>query len=273
MNPRPLRKLVPAGDAPFFDTPDELALYLCDKVVPHAEAGWPYLGDRLLTHLEAEAVARFRHGTGYAPTHEPDKRAAPDLWRIKWVCEAQYAEGHLRRFDAVTQAAIRVLTTCSKLRYAMADGDKPELIAALGMLLMCEVIEGGFSLAARQVEHELGRTKTSLSVLEMSLEEAHRPRQEAYRRGIGKEADDLKQARDLCVEHAASWWQRDPDLGMSEVADKLVGVLREHKSLLPMLSSFPKATTIKTWLKGAHKAGELDIPAAARRPGRRPKAG
>ena len=109
------------GSAPFHDDPNEIAHHLRDNAIRNIEAGQSFISEVTLPFFEREAVCRIKKQTDICPTSEPDKRREPELWRQKWVCEAQYAERNINNYEPVAQAAIRVLLTSAKLRSAIDE--------------------------------------------------------------------------------------------------------------------------------------------------------
>lgn len=248
-NVRPIRE----PRAPFRDDPSDIAWHLRDNALPSIGAGQPYISDVTLPYLEDQAIARFRELTAYKPIHEPVKGKQPEEWRRKWVCEALAAEAHINALDPIAQAAVRVLLTASRLRGAIEDND-PQKIAALAMLLGCSVFEGGYMIEAEaaKIEHRTLLAKDRAT----------------YKKSIGAESEDHKRARKFCILEAEKLWAIDPGMRIGAVSIELNKRLLDKLDKLETLDQVQQVDTIRGWLKDAEKAGELAIPAMARRRGR-----
>lgn len=155
MNISPIRPFRD-GDGPFYDDPSDLAVH-AQNALRNIEAGQPYITDITLRYLEEEAIARFAKQTGMRPDHEPDKRTDRSLWVAKWENEARYADAHIDSLNDIARASVRVLITACQLRGAIEDKGDPQKIAALSMLLICEVLMGGYML---EVFAEMKRADT-----------------------------------------------------------------------------------------------------------------
>lgn len=245
------------GNGPFYDDPSDIAQRINDNALRYIEYGEAYISEVTLPYFEAEAIARIKARTMLRPVVEPDKRKEPEHWRAKWVCEAEYAERHMSGYDAVARAAISVLLTASRLRHALEDKTDPERIAALSMLLVCSVFEGGYML-----EYEAIKTANEV------IEKASTAR---YKKSIGKEADDHKLARDSCVYLAAQMWKEDETRLIGSVVNDLHQRLLDNHDKFKTLDLTPAPETIKGWLKAAGADGKLSIPEGAQKPGRPPK--
>lgn len=246
---RPIRD----GNGPFRDDPSDIAWRIRDDALPNIEAGQAYITEITLPYLESEAVDKIRARTSYRPVVEVDRRENRELWRQKWVCEALAAEAHLQGIDPIAQAAVRVLLTAARLRGALETNDNPQKIAALSMLLGCAVFEGGYMLEAEATTAALKAAKAS--------------KKNAFIAGAGKNNADLKRARDGAVAYAKKTWSAKPDMRIGAMADAILSLLVLHKDKFQTLEAFPKANTIKTWLRNAGADGDLIIPAAAQAPG------
>lgn len=132
------------GSAPFHDDPNDIAHHLRDNAIRNIEAGQPFISEVTLPFFEMEAISRIKKQTNICPENEPNRNRERELWRQKWVCEAQFAERNIYNYEPVAQAAMRVLLTSARLRGAIDDNSAPQMIAALSMLLACEVLEGGY---------------------------------------------------------------------------------------------------------------------------------
>lgn len=133
------------GTRPFQVYPGEIAHTIRDNYLHNIEAGQACVTEWMLPSLEQEAIARLRHA-GISPIPVPDKRSDPEYWRQRWANEARLQEHDLGGRDAVSCAAVHVLLTAAKLRAAFAENADPQLVAALSMLLICQAIDGGFTV-------------------------------------------------------------------------------------------------------------------------------
>ena len=253
MHLRPIRD----GESPFHDDPEDIAHHIRDNALRNIEAGQPYITDVTLRYLEHEAISRFAAQTGMRPTHEPDMYKEFELWRSKWCDEARYANVHINKLNAIAQASVRVLLTAGQLRSAIEDDEDSQKISALSMLLVCEVLIGGYSL---EFDANL-QTKNALQKAKF----------DGYRKGFGKEQDDMNAAQRACIIGAEKRWKDSPLALISTVADELEAALLRNIEKLPKLDTVPKAKTIKVWLRKAAREGKLAIPEAAQKRGRPPK--
>lgn len=233
-NLRPIRD----GSAPFYDDPDDIAWHLKDNAIRNIEAGQPYITEVTLPYLEIEAISRMEKRMGLM-VDAPDRRKEPDLWRAKWVCEALCLERHLSGYDPIAQAAVRVLITASKLRAAIDRSDM-QMIAALSMLLGCEVFAGGYSLAFEAAK----RTAKTL---------AAKPRQTATLGGRGK-ADKYRplESETIRLFNEGSW----ETIGAAalEILPKIIKYGRENgfhvlsvtsKKPFEWISTYKKSISVK----------------------------
>lgn len=107
----------------------------------------------ILPYLEEEAIARLR-GAGVFAVDQSLKREDPDLWRCRWVAEAEYFMRHSMQgpIDAtVAYAAAEALVRASQLRQAIEDG-QAEKAAALAMLVASWISIGGVSIRLAKAE-------------------------------------------------------------------------------------------------------------------------
>jgi len=255
----PIRSIRPDGEAPFYEDPSDLAAHL-EAVIHDMEEGLPADHERvrgllktMLPHLEAEAVARLKTQTGARPVVEPDAEHEPDLWRQKWVVEAQFVRQHHMSQTHIGNGAARVLLACAGLRNAIEDRHSAELVAARAMLLACEVFMAGSFMDTQ--------------VLVMNLRKQDDAEREHVRKTIGGEHGDMERARVACIKKAADLWKVDPSIRMQEMSEDLEKWLYQLLDKLPALDLPPKAVTIREWLKQADKDGKLTIPEAASKPG------
>lgn len=249
----------------FHVTPDEIICRMRDGWLTGIENGFTPMIDTVVPYLEMEAVSRFKKEISLCRAWEPKMTDGYESWRLFWLKEARHnckfynplgvANDHL---STICQAALNVMLAASALRDAIAEG-KAEQASALGILLICEAIQGGYSLeyeATLQTNNALQKAKKS-----------------AYKKGFGQEQDDMNKARLACIDGAGRRWKENSSILIGTMADDLEARLLQNIEKLPSLDTVPKAKTIKAWLRQAAKDGKLDIPDAAQRRGRPPKAG
>lgn len=148
MTARPLRD----AKGLFHDEPDDLASAIESRDLCLIEAAHG-IEFGVLPHLEGEAISRLRGG-GIFTVDEGLRREDPDLWRSKWVAEAEYFLRHSMQgpIDAtVAYAAAEALTRASQLRQAIRDG-QAEKAAALAMLVASWISIGGVSIRLAKAE-------------------------------------------------------------------------------------------------------------------------
>lgn len=261
------RKTAPAEDTePLVIAPDEIVYYFRERWLGDIESGRSTIAETVLPYLEEEAIKRFGNEWTVPKVWRPDKRKDYEGWRLWWLNEARQ---NCDSFDPVAKAgahltpagesAVNLLVIASELRDAL-DRDRSELSCALGMLLIAEVISGGYSM-------EVNATKAAHDAIQAA-------KFAAYKNGIGKQAGDYRKARAACSAKAKTMWASDSSLRIGAVAKSLREMLTANLEKLPTLTlaDIPGADTIKTWLKEAAEAGDLTIPAAAQRRGRPSKA-
>lgn len=249
--------------APLVIAPDEIVHYLREQWLSDIEAGIGTIADTVLPYLEAEAIKRFSVEWTAPKEGRPDKRKSREGWRLWWLKEARQ---NCSTYDPIAkagphltpsgQSAVNVLVTSSELRDALNRG-RSELSCGLGMLLICEVISGGYSL-------EVAATKATHDAIKAA-------RTAAYKNGIGKTAPDHKKAREACCTKAQCMWADDESLRIGAVAKSLWAMLKNNRAdfqTYEKIGDLPSTETIKTWLKEAAQAGTLNIPPAASQPGR-----
>ena len=169
---------------PFYVAPDEIIWRMRDVWLTDIENGFTPMIDTVVPYLEREAVGRFEKEISLHRDWEPKITDGYESWRMFWLKEARHnckfynplglANDHL---SAICQAALNVMLAASALRDAIAEG-KAEKASALGILLICEAIQGGYSLdykATLQTNDALQKAKKS-----------------AYRNGFGKVQEDMK---------------------------------------------------------------------------------
>lgn len=264
MSDSPLVPILRDQNRPFYINPEEIIDRMHYTWLRDLDAGHSAILDSLIPHLEMEAVYRFKKEITHAHDWEPKLTDGYEAWRMFWMNEARHnctvysslgvANGHLSK---ICQSALNVMLAASALRDAITEG-KAEQASALGILLICEAIQGGYSLeydATLQTNDALKKAKDS-----------------AYKRGFGQEQDDMNTARLACISGAARRWKENPLIRIGSMADDLEAGLLRNIEKLPSLDTVPKAKTIKGWLRQAAKEGKLTLPEAAQKRGRPPKA-
>jgi hypothetical protein len=224
--------------------------------LPNAGKDWDNFslrGYSTANHIEWDAIKHLAEDLPHLQSRpNAADEAGFEAWRALWVNEALHMRKHLHPGSAKFAAA-EVLVLGSSLRAAIARGEA-ERAAALGALIMCYAIAGGYS--------------PKMEAIVAAGEAIRKAKAVAFKNGAGRAAEDMGKAREACVRWAADLWRKDPSLRIGLVADKLLEHLRHHKAKLPNLDSFPKVATVKAWLREASAAGTLTIPEAAQRRGR-----
>lgn len=251
---------------PFHVTPDEIIWRMRDGWLTDIENGFTPMIDTVVPYLEMEAVSRFKKEIFLHREWEPKITDGYESWRLFWLKEAHHnckfydplgtANDHL---SPICQAALNVMMAASALRDAIAEG-KAEQASALGMVLICEAIQGGYSLeveAMRQTQDAIDSAK-----------------KDRMRNTIGRTHNDLEKARTACIHKAKQIWAENPALRIGQIADECKTGLLRNLDKLPTMSAqdIPEIETIKAWLKDAAAAKKLKIPEGAQKPGRPPKA-
>lgn len=254
------------NDEVFVIAPAEIAFYLRERWIGEIDAGHATVADLVLPYLEDEAIGRFGKEWTAPKDRRPDKRKDREAWRGWWLNEARHncdsfspvprAGQHL---TPIGESAVNLLVIASELRDALETG-KAQMACALGMLLISEVIAGGYSI---EVE--------ATAAAKVALERAAR---KPYDAGIGRHAKDLARAKDACIAAAKVAWMKNKSKRIGTVAEELRRMLIGHLDKLPTLTlaDIPGIATVKTWLRDEAKAGKLTIPDGAQRRGRPPKA-
>lgn len=251
------------GQLLFSVTAEDIVWRMRDDWLGDIEAGHSIMMETIIPYLEREAVGRFVNE--WTIQHDvPNIRDGYEDWRTWWLNEASHnCDTHSpigragKHLSQIGQSAVNILMTASALRDAI-EGNKAQEAAALGMLLICEAIAAGESLKgdAAQMAHE-----TILA-----------ERDAAYKKTIGTESRDQAIARAASITAATKMWMDDPNKRIGEVALEIHKRLLNKLDVLTTLNFAPAADTIRGWLKAAAKDGKLNIPAAAQRRGRSPKA-
>lgn len=246
--------------------PDEFSTYLRERWIGDIESGAGTISETVLPYLENEAIKRFGNEWTVPKDWRPDKHADFEGWRLWWLKEARENCSRLHpvpkagdHLSLAGESAVNLLVVASELRDAISLR-RADLACALGMLLVAEVISGGYSI-------EVNASKEAADVIRNA-------RESAYRKGIGQKSKDLRTAQSACVEAARTLWEKDTTMRIGEVAGSLRRMLLANLSKLPTLTQadLPGTDTIKNWLKTADKSGNLKIPATAQRRGRPRKA-
>lgn len=229
--------------------------------LPNAGKDWDNFslrGYSTTNAIEWDAIGHLREQYPELPARPATAdEAGFEAWRALWVNEAMHLRRHFHPGSTLFAAA-EVLVLGSRLRAAIASGEA-ERAAALGALIVSYAIAGGYS------------PKMEASVA--AGEAIRKAKHDAYKNGVGRAAEDMDKARKACLKWAADLWRNDPTLRIGEVATELLARLRQHREKLQHLDSFPKADTVKAWLRDGAAAGKLVIPEAAQRRGRPPKLG
>lgn len=227
--------------------------------LPNAGKDWDNFSSRgysTTNFIEWDAIRRLREDFPELPANPATAdEAGFEAWRALWVNEAMHLQRHFHPGSTMF-AATEVLVLGSRLRAAIANGEA-ERAAALGALIMCYAIAGGYS--------------PKMEAIVAAGDAIRKAKAVAYKTGAGRSAEDFDRARQACLKWAAGLWRDDPTLRIGEVTTKLLVNLLHDKAKLPNLDSFPKADTVKAWLREAAAAGKLTIPEAAQRRGRPPK--
>jgi len=188
------------------------------------------------------------------PEHLPHKSDSFEVVRQFWLNEAMHnsdeyagvlvASGHL---DPMAQSCVNVMTLCSSVREAIVSG-KSEMISALSMLLISELIGGG---------------------VWRKMEKAYLAQNKRFEKGAGDQIKITGQIKIAILKKANEIWKEKSDTRIGDVVDELYGFIQDRKAGIEELRYVPTKGTIRTWLKNASKAGALQIPAQAQRAGRR----
>lgn len=241
---------------PFHVYPDEIAWRLRESWLEHANNNGSPIIETLIPYLEMEAIFRLKMEMPNLKDESPPLKDGFEAMRLWWLNEAlQNCDSHNpigkagNHLSVIGQAAVNVLIAASELRDAI-HYKHAEKSVALGMLLICEAIAGGYWI-------ELSALRTA--------------RENAYENGIGLESNDFHIARTASIKIAKQIWEEKPNLRIGEVVEEILSAIKTNASKFPSLEAFPKEKTIKTWLKEAAKAGRLAMPAGAQRRGRPPK--
>ena len=252
---------------PFHVTPEEIVDRMHYSWLDDLDNGFTPMLDTLIPYLEMEAVSRFKREIALAHDWSPKITDGYEAWRLFWLKEARdnsqlyrnslaVADGHL---SPIGQAAINVMLAASALRDAIAEG-KAEQASALGMVLICEAIQGGYSLEVEAMRQTQDAIKSA--------------KKDRVRNTIGKTHPDLEKARTACIHKAKEMWADDQTLRIGQVADDLRTRLLRNVDKFDTLKAtdIPEVETIKGWLKEAAAAKKLTIPEGAQKPGRPSKA-
>lgn len=241
------------GAGHFYDDPSDIAVSM-ENAIRNIDAGAPYITDVTLEYFEAEAIARFAKQTGMQPLVFPEKKQNRSIWLAKWVNVAESIDLNSSTINGMARSSIRVLLAAYRLRREIEINDNPQKIAALSMLLICEVFMGGYML-----ENES---------LREAIEGVEQDKARVYKNTIGAEADDQERARKYCINAAAKIWVEQPTRRIGNVSKELHEYLLANLDRLTTLNLTPKIDTIKGWLKTAALDNKLSIPPGAQMRGR-----
>lgn len=262
MSDSPLVPILRDQNRPFYINPEEIIDRMHYTWLRDLDAGHSAILDSLIPHLEMEAVHRFKKEITHAHDWEPKLTDGYEAWRMFWLNEARHnckvynllgvANDHLSK---ICQSALNVMLAASALRDAISEG-KAEQASALGILLICEAIQGGYSLefdAMREAKEALDKAKKN-----------------RVHDTIGKQHGDMTKARNACVSKAKQMWNEDQTLRIGRVAEECQAVLLLNIKKLPSMTArdIPDIPTIKNWFKDAAAAKKLTIPEDAQKPGR-----
>lgn len=250
---------------PFNVTPDDLLWRMRENWIGAVYEGHPVMLPTLIPYLEMEAASRLSKESSVFYEDCPKLSDGYEGWLLYWVNEASHnCDSHSpigtagQHLSAIGQSAVNIIMTAAALRDAL-ESSNAELSSVLSITLICEAIQGGYSL-------EVEAMRTAQDAIEIA-------RKDRVRNTIGKTHDDLEVARKACIDKAMLMWSADPTMLIGAVAkDCKEGLLRNiHK--LPTLTAqdIPEVETIKGWFRDAAAAGKLAIPAAAQKRGRPPK--
>jgi len=238
---------------PFYVSPEDISWGMRDGWIEDIENGHSPMFERLLPYFEMEAVYRLKKELPELAHEWPALADGFESWRLWWLNEAlQNCDSHDpigvagQHLSGIGQAAVNVLVVASELREAI-NHKHAEKSASLGMLLICEVMEGG---------------------LYAELSPLKKARESAYKNGIGIQVKDFKLARKGSIELAKKLWKENPNLRIGEVAKEILKRIQENKNKFPNLQAFPTVNTIKEWIKKAAREGALSMPEGAQKRGR-----
>lgn len=241
---------------PFDVAPEDITWRMRYSWLEDMQAGGSPVIESVLPYLETEAAKRLASELVELNCDAPKMSDGYEEWIQYWKNEALHncdshspigrAGSHL---SEVAQAATNLLMTSSELRDAI-HYKHSEKSAALGMLLICEALTGGYSIALTSLQNS---------------------RKKSYEKGIGGQVKDFTKARNASVHLANRLWEENPDLRIGNVANAILVRMQNNRSEFPTLEAFPKVETIKAWLKEASAAGKLAMPEGAQKRGRLPK--
>lgn len=248
------------GQRVFSVDPDDIIWRLRDDWLGLIREGHDVFAHPIFPYFEMEAVSRLEKEWSTYKSNKPDICDGYEDWRLWWMNEASHncvehspvgrAGNHL---SPVGQVAVNILMTCSALRDAIEAG-KAQEAAALGMLLICEALSGGYSL----------KSEAAIATVEATKES----KKQAYETGAGRSQADLNLARTAAIAYAKKKWASSPETRIGDMAKEIIGKLVANKEKLPTLQAFPKVDTVKAWLRDAGASGSLVIPSAAQKRGR-----
>lgn len=262
MSDSPLVPILRNQNRPFRVNPEEIIDRMHYTWLDDLDAGHSPMLDTLIPYMEMEAVHRFKKEISLVRDWEPKLTDGFEAWRLFWLEEARHncqfygplgvANDHLSK---ICQAALNLMLAASALRDAIAEG-KAEQASALGIVLICEAIQGGYSL-------EVDAMREAKEALDKAMKNR-------VRDTIGKQHDDLTKARNACISKAKKMWAEDQTLRIGRVAEECQDGLLRNIQKLPSMTArdIPDIPTIKNWFKDAATAKKLTIPEDAQKPGR-----
>lgn len=244
-----------SGTLPFYISANDISWRIRERWIEEIDSGHNPLIDTVIPYFEREAIFRLKRELPELAGEWPLEAESDEL-RLWWLNEARQncgthgsiweAGNHL---SAIGQASVNILIIASDMRNAI-NSNLAGKSAALGMLLMCEVISAGFETEPHLLK---------------------KIRKDAYKKGLGKQDRDFDLARKASIDMASKIWKENQNMLISDVAKKILEAIKSNGHRFSELEAFPKVGTIKTWLRAAAKADKLLIPSVAQRPGRRAK--
>ncbi len=195
-----------------------------------------------------KAVEKLKQEMGASEDDYPDPKNI-EYWRGWWLNEAEHActtndpIGRVgEHLSGVAQASFHVLLVGAELRDAL-ETNKAEKAAALAILLICEIMQGG---------------------LLMVYEKAHASQKKAYAKGFGSDSKDITALKAALLRFAEEEWASNPKRRIGEMVDAFGIKARTQSAEFKRLRAFPKPDTMKAWIR----ASDIAIPEAAQKRGR-----
>jgi hypothetical protein len=180
--------------------------------------------------------------------HDAKRFEQTEKWRLWWLNEAyQNCDIHSpisragNHLSLAGQAAVNVLIIGSELREAI-ELNKSEKAAALGVMLMSEVMLGGLFTA---------------------YEKAHAAQQRQRANFVPSEAREMASLKRTAIRFAQDQWKADTNKKIGEVAADFIQKAAAPAKQKLGLDEMPKLATVKMWLRATP-----GIPKAAQKKGR-----